>query len=118
MNSKTLNSQIKIKRIPDYKKIYTDLITLKYPHLLERCSIFLEKEQLVTYDILRLSSIITDNDDHDAHIFNARHKSYDKTTIFQILEFQKKSRLNNLQLANYFKLSRNTIGKWKKLFLV
>ncbi|SMO72788.1 hypothetical protein SAMN06265171_105282 [Chryseobacterium rhizoplanae] len=104
-------------RVPDYKRIYTDLITLKYPHLMERCRVFLEKDHLMSYDVLKLSGIITGKDDHEAISFNARHKSYDPNTILRILDYQKKYKCSNLQLAQYFRLSRNTVAKWKKLFL-
>lgn len=103
--------------VPDYKKIYTDLITLKYPHLMENCRVFLEKDYLMSYDVLKISSIITNKDDQEAISFNARHKSYDPVTILKILDYQRKYKCSNLQLAEYFKLSRNTVTKWKKLFL-
>lgn len=45
-----------------------------------------------------------------------RHHSYDLASIIDILEYQKKNQLNNIQLANHFKLSRNTVAKWKKSF--
>ncbi|MFS4432237.1 helix-turn-helix domain-containing protein [Chryseobacterium sp. S90] len=84
---------------------------------MERCRIFLEKDRLMSYDVLKLSGIITGKDDHEAISFNARHKSYDSNTILRILDHQKKYKCSNLQLANYFRLSRNTVTKWKKMFL-
>jgi len=47
---------------------------------------------------------------------NQKLKSYDKNTILQILDYQKKHHLNNTELALHFKLSRNTVAKWKKIF--
>ncbi|WP_426478043.1 helix-turn-helix domain-containing protein [Chryseobacterium sp. CBSDS_008] len=110
-------AQSKSPSRPDYKKIYTDLITLKYPHLMEKCRSFLEKESLVSYDVLQLSSIITCRDDRETLSFNARHKCYDLDTIMRILDYQKKYGCSNQQLAGYFSLSRNTVTKWKKKFL-
>jgi DNA-binding transcriptional regulator YiaG len=106
-----------VYKVPDYKKIYTDLITVKYPHLMEKCRFFLEKDYLMSYDVLKISSIITGKEDVEAVSFNARHKSYDPVTILKILDYQKKYKCSNLQLAAYFKVSRNTITKWKKIFL-
>lgn len=48
--------------------------------------------------------------------FNQRHRSYTKAAIFEILLYQQKHQLNNKELALHFKLSRNTVTKWKKLF--
>lgn len=103
--------------MPDYKKIYTDLITQKYPHMMDKCRSFLEKDHLMTYDVLKLSLMITGKDDDETRSFNARHKSYDTTTILRILDHQKKYKCSNLQLASYFNLSRNTVTKWRKMFL-
>ncbi|HUH25918.1 MAG TPA: helix-turn-helix domain-containing protein [Flavobacterium sp.] len=47
---------------------------------------------------------------------NQKYRSYDKATIIEILNYQKKNGLNNTQLANHFKLSRNTVAKWERLF--
>ena len=41
-----------------------------------------------------------------------------KTTILEILQYQKNNNLNNNQLADHFKLSRNTITKWKKIYII
>jgi hypothetical protein len=34
-----------------------------------------------------------------------------------MLDYQKKNKLTNSQLAKHFKLSRNTVTKWKRLFV-
>ena len=47
-----------------------------------------------------------------------KFRSYKKSDILNILDYQKENGLNNSQLANHFRLSRNTVSKWKKLFLV
>lgn len=49
---------------------------------------------------------------------NKSHRAYSKEAIYKILEYQKKNCLNNTQLAKHFKLSRNTVTKWKILFNV
>ena len=45
-----------------------------------------------------------------------KFRAYNKLTIMEILEYQKKNNINNTELSRYFKLSRNTIAKWKKCF--
>ncbi|MBT2621237.1 helix-turn-helix domain-containing protein [Chryseobacterium sp. ISL-6] len=105
-----------VSHVPDYKKIYTDLITLKYPDLLDRCKHFLEKDKLLAYDVMQLSGIITGKSDKETDLFNAKHKSYDVWTISKILNFQKENHCSNQELATKFGTSRNTITKWKKVF--
>ena len=49
---------------------------------------------------------------------NQKHRSYSKSDILKILDYQKKNNLNNSQLANHFSLSRNTVAKWKRMFII
>lgn len=106
------------KTIPDYKRIYTDMIQKKYPHKKEECRTILEKNKLTTLDILKLNNIISDVHDCVVCISNQKHKSYDSETIIKILKYQKKNKITNYQTAVYFNMSRNTITKWKKKYLV
>ncbi len=103
--------------IPDYKQIYTDILLKKYPHKMEQCTAILNKNNLRALDIMELNKKIFGIPDKENFEFNQRHRSYSKSDIFRILDYQKRHRLNNSQLANHFSLSRNTVTKWKKLFL-
>lgn len=103
---------------PDYKRIYTDLINLKYPEKKDVCNQLLSKGSLSTLDIIEINEILFSHNSKENREFNQSHRSYSKATIFQILEYQKKNKLNNSQLARHFKLSRNTIMKWRTQFLV
>ncbi|WP_316934408.1 helix-turn-helix domain-containing protein [Chryseobacterium indologenes] len=77
----------------------------------------LSKAEISALDIIDLNKIIFGNNRSD-NIDRQSHNAYDKKTIFKILDYQKKQHLNNKQLADHFKLSRNTVAKWKKIFLV
>ncbi|WP_426479636.1 helix-turn-helix domain-containing protein [Chryseobacterium sp. CBSDS_008] len=101
---------------PNYRRIYTDIISKKHPDKEFDCRSILKKEQLTTIDIIRLNEIIfkTDKKTED---FNQKHRSYDIDSIKDILEYQVKNKLSNTQVAFHFKMSRNTISKWKKLYL-
>ncbi len=66
-------------------------------------------------DAIILNNIITGNNS-DLFSTNQRLKSYDRSAILQMLEYQKKHGLNNIQLAKHFKISRNSVAKWKKMF--
>ncbi|WP_419867928.1 helix-turn-helix domain-containing protein [Chryseobacterium sp. CT-SW4] len=101
---------------PNYKKIYTDIINKKYPEKLTTCKTLLLKNKLSFLDVIKLNQKIFGN--NETLSGNQRHRSYDVKTIFEILDYQKKHNLNNSQLAIHFKLSRNTVAKWKKNFAV
>ncbi|MGG7549784.1 helix-turn-helix domain-containing protein [Chryseobacterium arthrosphaerae] len=110
MNDNILH--MKILKEPNYKKIYLDLIRKKFPSKEENCNKILSKEKLEILDVIALNMILFGNCSA-----NQKHKAYDEKAIKKILSYQKKHKLNNIQLANKFSLSRNTIGKWRKLGL-
>ncbi|GAA4160324.1 hypothetical protein GCM10022217_24170 [Chryseobacterium ginsenosidimutans] len=101
---------------PDYKRIYSDLIAEKFPDRKE-CKIILSKERLSELDVITLNNILFKDNNKDTTSLNQKHRSYNQDTILEILRYQKKNKLNNIQVAKHFKLSRNTVAKWKKIFL-
>ncbi|RLJ31708.1 hypothetical protein CLU97_1145 [Chryseobacterium sp. 7] len=106
-----------MKNTPNYSKIYKDLILTKYPEKWNACEKFLTKDPLSVLDVIKINNILFSNKSNKEVLdFNQRHKSYTRTTVFEILDFQKKNKLNNTQLAEHFKMSRNTITKWRKIF--
>ncbi len=100
---------------PDYIRIYTDIINKKNPDKKEECENLLKKEELSVLDILELNRRIFGNADKEIETVNQKFRSYQESDILQILDYQRKNNLNNIQLANHFKTSRNTISKWKKI---
>ncbi|CAI8771427.1 helix-turn-helix domain-containing protein [Chryseobacterium sp. IT-36CA2] len=101
---------------PYYKKIYTDILQIKFPEKIDECQSILSKEKLGVLDIIKLNQKIFGIEEISSE--NQRLRSYDDETIIQILEYQKKYKLNNTQLSNHYKLSRNTITKWKSCFKI
>ncbi|SHM16333.1 hypothetical protein SAMN05444360_108184 [Chryseobacterium carnipullorum] len=101
---------------PYYKKIYSDILAKKFPDKLNECESILSKKQLSVLDIIQLNQRIFGN--HEIFSENQRLRSYDDPSILKILNYQKKHNLNNTQLSIHFKLSRNTIAKWKSKFKV
>ncbi|HCA08929.1 MULTISPECIES: transposase [unclassified Chryseobacterium] len=99
---------------PDYKRIYADLLHLKFPDKLSRCQSYLAKKELSVQDVIHINALIFPQ----KKAKNQQHRSYDRSSILEMLNYQKKNSLNNTQLAIHFRLSRNTVAKWKKLFLV
>jgi len=102
--------------IPNYKRIYEDLIDRKYPHKKEVCKAVLAKEKLNSMDVFLLNDLIFGKNTNVEHESDQKYRSYDKTSIIKILKYQKINKLNNTQLADHFGLSRNTVAKWKKMF--
>ncbi|QBA19806.1 helix-turn-helix domain-containing protein [Chryseobacterium indologenes] len=103
---------------PNYKRIYEDLVRLKYPAKKQECESILSKPVFSVKDVIAINNILFPKANKQTEFANQRHRSYDKTAILEILSYQKNNKLNNAELARYFKLSRNTIAKWKKLFLL
>lgn len=103
--------------LPDYKRIYVDIVNKKYPQKKSECNAILSKESFSALDIIAINKIIFGTD-KESNSFNQKHRSYSKIDIIQILDYQQKHKLNNSQLANHFSLSRNTVAKWKKIFVV
>jgi len=103
---------------PDYQKIYSDLISRKFPEKKELCSHLLKKKIFCTLDVIKIERIICSFRDETKFVFDQKHKSYDEQTILEILNFGKVNGLSNIRLAEHFLLSRNTIMKWKKIYKV
>lgn len=97
---------------PDYKKIYSDIVRMNFPSKMEICEEILSKHSLSRLEVITIDKIL-----FGECINNSKHRSYNKKTIFEILDYQKKNNLNNVQLAKHFKISRNTVTKWKKMFI-
>ena len=98
----------------NYKKIYQDILDMKFPEKKEQCLSVLNKKELSMLDVIDLNQKIFGKSDKQTNIFNQRHRSYDKSAILEILEYQTVNNLNNSELAKHFKISRNTITKWRK----
>ncbi|PKF75437.1 helix-turn-helix domain-containing protein [Chryseobacterium sp. PMSZPI] len=101
---------------PNYKKIYTDIILMKHPDKLDTCQGLLEKKEFSTLDVIKLNQMVFGLKESNSIQLSQKHKSYDKSAIMEILEYQKKSGRNNTQVARQFNISRNSLAKWKKLF--
>ena len=97
----------------NYNKLYDHLLTSNYPNI--TCQ---EIQQLTTKLNNSLEVIKLNEKLHKEEINkeNQRLKSYDLESIQQILKYQKENDLNNTEVAKKFRISKNTITKWKKLY--
>ena len=114
MQQKNKNKLKKI--IPDYKRIFSDILETRYPENKVLCLPILSKEELSQLDVIELNRIIFWK--KNKGVFKQIHKSYDRSSIIKMLVYQKEFKLSNRQLAQHFQLSRNTVAKWKKIFIV
>ena len=106
-----------LKQNINYQQIFRDILDTKYPEKKKVCIPLLQKENLSAMDIVKINTKIF-GISRENETSNQKHRSYHKSDILKILNYQKKHNCNNSQLANHFKLSRNTVTKWKKMFLV
>ena len=105
-----------LKQNINYQQIFRDILDTKCPEKKKVCIPLLQKVNLSAMDIVKINTEIF-GISRENETSNQKHRSYHKSDILKILDYQKKHKLNNSQLANHFKISRNTITKWKKLFL-
>ncbi|KMQ61638.1 hypothetical protein ACM46_16755 [Chryseobacterium angstadtii] len=103
---------------PAYKKIYEDMLRLKFPDKRKDCETILSKDDLTEFDILQIENILFRKTETEKSLDDKRHRSYDRDTILKILAYQKANKLNNTQVASRYGLSRNTVAGWKKRFLL
>lgn len=101
---------------PRYRKLYADMIRDKYPEKMSLCNTLLQKENWTALDVIHISQLLFDEDkDRKGIAGDQKHRSYDLKSIRQILDYQIKNKLNNKQVAMKYRLSRNSVSKWKKL---
>jgi len=102
---------------PNYIKIFEDIIAKECPERRPEFANYLSKENLSIIDVIKLNNKIFGVSNKETLDFNQKHRSYDSETIIQMLTYQEEQKLNNVQLANHFRLSRNTVSKWRRLYL-
>lgn len=103
---------------PDYKRIYTDIINIRYPERKDDFKDLLDKQNISAADVLAINRRIFGNSTVDSEILNQKHKAYRRSDIFEMLNYQRAHNLNNSELARHFKVSRNTVAKWRRVFLM
>ncbi|MCT2409130.1 helix-turn-helix domain-containing protein [Chryseobacterium antibioticum] len=96
-------------KTPNYQKIYEDLI--KFKGLEDHMTVpKLER----SIDIIKFNKLISKQTVNE--IVTQQGRSYDEDSILELLHYQIKYEMSNTQLALEFKLSRNTVARWKKIY--
>ncbi|MBL3547296.1 helix-turn-helix domain-containing protein [Chryseobacterium sp. KMC2] len=109
---------MKKKTIPNYKLIFLDILEEKFPEKKESCMSLLNKKEISQLDVMALKKKIFGNTDPSKDNLSQKHRAYNKKDILEILSYQKENRLSIVQTASHFKMSRNTISKWKKHYKI
>lgn len=103
---------------PNYHQIYIDIINQRCPDQWQEYACYFVHSNLTHFEILHLNKLIfhplAGGDTRE----NKRFKSYDRETILKILRYQKDEHISNSELAHVFGISRNTVAKWKKHYIV
>ncbi|MBL1221919.1 helix-turn-helix domain-containing protein [Chryseobacterium sp. L7] len=103
----------------DYRLIYTDIIAELFPEKADDPKIKNRLDNLnTTVDILKMNVLVFGQPEYAVEFKNQRLRSYDEGSVREILSYQNKNKLTNTETANHFKISRNTIAKWKAVFKV
>ncbi|RKT01743.1 hypothetical protein BCF58_0967 [Chryseobacterium defluvii] len=110
-----ITNKTTLKNIPDYKKIFIHILEKKYPERLKEFEFILKKKHFSELDVIFINERIFGANNRLKTDHNQKFRSYSKHVIQYILEYQQRNNLNNIQLARHFKLSRNTVTRWKKL---
>lgn len=101
---------------PNYNDIYRDLIKKKFPQRSEEFKPLL-KNNLDILSVIKVNKMLFGEEDSSDTQNSQKYRSYDKEAILRILNYQKIYRLNNVQTAKVFNVSRNSLTKWRRLFL-
>ncbi len=99
---------------PNYKQIYKELLK-KYGIKVDTdIQKILRKKQLNSLDVIFLNQKIVKKQQLCDKSRNAQLRSYDKESIDYILNYLELHKMTIADVAKKFKISRNTIGRWKK----
>ena len=106
-----------MKNRPRYNKLYADLIREKCPEKMSLCNDYFQKENWTSLDVMYVNDLLFGHEKKKSEMaIDQKHRAYDVESIKDILKDQLRNKLNNIQVATKYKLSRNTVAKWKKLF--
>lgn len=109
--------QSEINKGPDFQKIYSEIIEIYHPEKEMECRFYLNRTDWSSMDVITVNNILfAQKSSKEVLAFNQKHRAYDEKTIMKILQYQKQNKLNDTQVSMHFKLSRNTLLKWKRNF--
>lgn len=100
---------------PDYKQIYKEMLTKYGIKADANIQKIFKKKQLNSLDVIFLNQkIVKKQQLCERKNTNSQLRSYDKESIDYILNYQHEHKMTIADIAKKFKVSRNTIARWKK----
>ncbi|WP_156424176.1 hypothetical protein [Myroides odoratus] len=103
-----------MKNGPNYNNIYRDLIEKQFPERVEEFSSLLSVDITNSIQVIELNNLLFYQFDNIKEWNNQKFKSYDLISVMKILKFQEENSLSNVDVSNFFRISRNTLASWKK----
>ena len=79
---------------PNYKRIYSDILNKRYPEKKEVCKQIIQKANLSAFDVIMLNEKIFGTNQSK----NQKLRSYRKSDILKILDYQKKKKKKRRKL--------------------
>lgn len=104
--------------VPNYGRIYRDIIDKRFPERIDEFAEKLNKEHLTFFEVIELNDLLFGKKSKHEENQEQRYRAYDKQTILRIFRYQQQHNITDRELASHFKLSINTIAKWKRVFCV
>lgn len=114
MDSKVSDRE-KIENKPDFGKIFREMAKRKNLPKSEQKRIA-EQKEWNSLDVIETNEKLFARRNKENLKFNQQHRAYDESSIKELLEYQQKHKLNNTEMMSLFKISRNTIVRWKRIF--
>ncbi|MCD9855717.1 hypothetical protein LUD75_13420 [Epilithonimonas sp. JDS] len=101
---------------PNYTKIYLDLIKFRKKDDVISDSLLEKINNIkIVKDVLEIERELFKNDNS---AYNQKLRCYDEKTVKSILEHQRLNKITNTELGQKYKVSRNTIAKWRKIYSI
>ena len=85
----------------NYKQIYSDILDKKFPEKSLECYSILNKRNLSAIDIIELNKRIFKDNKETEHI-NQKYRSYNKSDILKILDYQKITQIQQQPIGTPF----------------
>jgi len=114
MDSKVSDRE-EIETQPDFGKIFREMAEKKNI-LKNQQGCIAEQKEWNSLDVIKINEELFAKDNKENLRFNQKHRAYDESSIKELLEYQQKHKLNNTEMMSLFKISRNTIARWKRIF--
>jgi aryl carrier-like protein len=101
----------------NYKEIYLNLISEKFPKKLEDPKVMWKLEHLDSaLNIIELNDLLFHNGKREINITDSRLRSYTQDEIIRILKYQEQYKKSNTDIINKYGMTRATLNTWRKRF--